>query len=151
MNVAQDRQFMQEALTLAEQAAGRGEVPVGAVLVNDGVIIGRGHNQTIDLHDCSAHAEIVALRDAGARTGRHRFPEATLYCTLEPCAMCAGAMLHARIERLVFAVDDPRAGAAGSVLDVLDHPALNHRVLFSTGVLEDEAGALLKRFFADRR
>ncbi len=151
VNREQDKIFMQEALVLAQQASDRGEVPVGALLVIDGAIVGRGFNQTIALHDCSAHAEILALRDAGAQTGNHRFPGATLYCTLEPCTMCAGAMLHARIERLVYAVDDPKAGAAGSVLDVVDHSALNHRVLVSSGVCESEASGLLKTFFKSRR
>ncbi len=142
---------MQEALALARQAADLGEVPVGAVLVQNGVVAGRGFNQTIEHHDCTAHAEIIALRDAGQQNNDHRFPGATLYCTLEPCVMCAGAMVHARIERLVFAVDDPKAGAAGSVLDVLDHSALNHRVLMSSGVCADESTHLLRQFFAARR
>ncbi|MEM7081265.1 MAG: tRNA adenosine(34) deaminase TadA [Pseudomonadota bacterium] len=151
MDRSDDQRFMREALRLAEHAAREGEIPVGAVLVMDNTIVGRGANQTIALNDCTAHAEIMALRDAGARLNQHRFADATLYCTLEPCAMCAGAMLHARIARLVIAADDPKAGAAGSVLDVLDLPALNHRVLLSSGLMEEEASALLTTFFARRR
>lgn len=151
MNREQDKRFMQEALALAATASRNGEVPVGAVLVQNGKVIGAGYNQTIALNDCSAHAEVVALREAGAATGQHRFVDSTLYCTLEPCAMCAGAMLHARVSRLVFAADDPKAGAAGSVLDLLDHPRLNHRVLLSSGLLEREATELLQTFFQKRR
>ncbi len=151
MSTELDKRFMAEALELAKKAGEHDEIPVGAVLVSSGKIIGRGYNQSIRHHDCSGHAEIVAFRDAGTRTGQHRFPDATLYCTLEPCAMCAGAMLHARIARLVIATDDPKAGAAGSVIDLLDHPSLNHRVLLSTGLFEDKASALLKSFFEVRR
>ncbi len=142
---------MAEALDLARKAAEHDEIPVGAVLVSGEKVIGRGYNQTIRHHDCSGHAEIVAFRDAGNRTGQHRFPDSTMYCTLEPCAMCAGAMLHARIARLVIATDDPKAGAAGSVVDLLDHPSLNHRVLLSTGLCEEAASELLKNFFKVRR
>lgn len=142
---------MRQAIELAQRAADYDEVPVGAVLVHDGTVIGTGFNQTISNNDCSAHAEILALRNAGQHTGQYRFPGSTLYCTLEPCAMCAGAMLHARIERLVIAADDPKAGAAGSVVDLLDDPRLNHRVVLSCGLLEDEAAGILKTFFKQRR
>lgn len=151
MSREQDARFMAEALEQARLAEAASEVPVGAVLVQQGEIIGSGFNRTLKDHDCTAHAELVAFRDAGKRTGQHRFNDATLYCTLEPCAMCAGAMLHARIARLVIAADDPKAGAAGSVVDLLDHPGLNHRVLLSQGLMEAEASELLRRFFAARR
>ena len=148
---ATDTEWMRQALTLARQAAEAGEVPVGAVLVRDNAIIGRGFNQSIALADCSAHAEIQALRDAGRSTGEYRYPEATLYCTLEPCAMCAGALVHARIARLVYAVKDTKTGAAGSVLDLLEVPEFNHRVLGSCGVLADESAQLLTEFFRAKR
>ncbi|MFK8030755.1 MAG: tRNA adenosine(34) deaminase TadA [Gammaproteobacteria bacterium] len=151
MSRDQDVFFMRQAIELAQRAADYDEVPVGAVLVHDGTVIGTGFNQTISNNDCSAHAEILALRNAGQHTGQYRFPGSTLYCTLEPCAMCAGAMLHARIERLVIAADDPKAGAAGSVVDLLDDPRLNHRVVLSCGLLEDEAAGILKTFFKQRR
>jgi len=146
-----DRQFMSRALELAREAAGRGEVPVGAVLVKDGQIIAEASNQPIGLNDPSAHAEILALRRGGECLGNYRLPGTTLYVTLEPCPMCAGAMVHARVARLVFGAADPRTGAAGSVLNIADHPALNHRMAVVTGVCAAEAGQLLKDFFAARR
>jgi len=142
---------MREALQLAEQAAMVNEVPVGAVLVRNDEIIGQGYNQCIALNDCSAHAEIMALRDAGANTKDYRFNDCTLYCTLEPCTMCAGALLHARIARCVYAAEDPAAGAAGSVLDVLDMPEFNHQVQINRGVLAEPAATLLQEFFKVKR
>jgi len=142
---------MQEALRLARQAEVAGEVPVGAVVVKDGVIIGRGFNQPISAHDPTAHAEIMAMREAAHALKNYRLTDAVLYVTLEPCSMCAGAMVHARIKRLVFGAPDPRAGAAGSVFNLLQAPALNHRVAITTGVLIEPCAELLKRFFAERR
>lgn len=139
------------AIRLAREAELAGEVPVGAVLVKDGEVIGRGRNGPVGANDPTAHAEIVALREAARAAGNYRLPGSTLYVTLEPCPMCAGAMVHARIDRLVFATADPRSGAAGSVLDVLDNPALNHRVAAAGGLLEAEARALLQDFFRARR
>ncbi len=148
---AADEAFMREALALAGQAAAAGEVPVGAVLVRDGLVIGRGCNAPIGRHDPSAHAEILALRDAGAGQGNYRLPHTTLYVTLEPCPMCAGAIVHARVARLVFAAPDPRTGAAGSVFSLLDQTALNHQVAVSGGCLAAPAGELLRDFFRARR
>ena len=139
-------------LTLARQAAECGEVPVGAVLVDArGEVLAEGANAVIALNDPTAHAEVVALRAAAERVGNYRLPDSTLYVTLEPCAMCAGALVHARVKRVVFAVEDPKAGACGSVLNVARHDALNHRVEIERGLLEDEAAALLRTFFALRR
>lgn len=153
MNIAAvaDTVWMREALTLARQAEQLGEVPVGAVVVKDGTIIGRGWNHPIAACDPTAHAEIIALREAAASLGNYRLTETVLYVTLEPCAMCAGAMVHARVGRLVFGAADPRAGAAGSVFDIVRAPGLNHRLEVSGGVLAEDCGALLKRFFASRR
>ncbi|MES9972065.1 MAG: tRNA adenosine(34) deaminase TadA [Candidatus Thiodiazotropha sp.] len=147
-----DREFMQQALLLAERAESEGEVPVGAVVVLDGKIIGEGWNQPIGLHDPTAHAEIVALRDAASRTGNYRLPGSTLYVTLEPCPMCAGAIVHARVEQVVYAADDPKGGAAGSVFDLLptDH-RFNHGVAVKGGVLQQRATDLLKDFFRRKR
>lgn len=143
---------MRRALELAQQAqATHTEVPVGAVLVRDGKIIGEGCNRSISTHDPSAHAEIAALRDAGQRIGNYRFPDSTLYVTLEPCVMCAGAIVHARVARVVFAATDPKTGAAGSVFDTLISPLHNHHVDVSSGLCGDEAGALLREFFRQRR
>lgn len=142
---------MREALALAAHAAAAGEVPVGAVVVKDGAIIGRGANQPITAHDPTAHAEVVALRDAGARLGNYRMPGCALYVTLEPCAMCVGAMIHARIARVVYGARDPKTGACGSVVDLPAVATLNHHAAFEGGVLADECGAALKRFFAERR
>jgi len=142
---------MQAALVEAEKGGDTGEVPVGAVVTFDGEIVGSGHNTTITAHDPSGHAEIVALRAAASAKGNHRLPGATLYVTLEPCAMCMGAIAQARISRLVFGAYDPKAGAAGSVIDLTDSPALNHRFETNGGILEDECGELLKEFFASKR
>ncbi len=142
---------MRRALQLAAQAEAEGEVPVGAVLVRDGQCIGEGHNRPIGAHDASAHAEIQALRAAGALAGNYRLPGSTLYVTLEPCVMCAGAIVHARVARVVFAATDPKTGAAGSVFDTLVSPLHNHRVVVQGGLLATEAGELLRRFFRARR
>jgi tRNA(adenine34) deaminase len=143
--------FMQRALWWAEQAAGAGEVPVGAIVVSDGEVIGEGANQPIGSHDPTAHAEIVALRAAARRVGNYRLPGATLYVTIEPCTMCAGALIHARIGTLVFGAREPRAGAVVSTAAVADNAALNHRIVIVEGVLAEDAGALLRRFFRARR
>jgi tRNA(adenine34) deaminase len=146
-----DLTFMKRALELARQAEAAGEVPVGAVIVKDGAIVAEGWNHPIGAHDPTAHAEIVALRAAGAALGTYRLTGTTLYVTLEPCAMCASAMVHARVQRLVYAATDPRAGAAGSVFNIVQHPSLNHRIECTGGVLADECGALLRSFFVARR
>lgn len=146
-----DREAMEAALDEARQAAEAGEVPIGAVAVHDGKIIARGQNSVLRTNDHTAHAEIVALRSAAAALGNYRLNGVTLYVTLEPCAMCAGAMVHARIDRLVYAAADPKAGAAGSVLEVVNHPRLNHQMQVEQGILADEAGELLRSFFRERR
>ncbi len=146
-----DRTFMTRALELARAAEAAGEVPVGCVIVRDGEIVAEGWNRPITTHDPTAHAEMVALRAAAAASDSYRLTGTTLYVTLEPCAMCAGAMVHARVQRLVFAATDPRAGAAGSVFNVVQHPALNHRMECTGGVLAEECGALLRDFFVARR
>jgi tRNA(adenine34) deaminase len=146
-----DELYMREALVLAGAAEGRGEVPVGAVVVQDGEIIGRGCNQPISSHDPSAHAEIVALRDAAARTGNYRLTGCELYVTLEPCMMCAGAIMHARIARLIFGATDPKTGACGSVIDLFAEARLNHHTTVVGGVLATECGARLSSFFSQRR
>jgi tRNA(adenine34) deaminase len=143
--------FMREAIVLAREAASCGEVPVGALVVQHGVIVGRGFNQTILRHDPSAHAEIVALRDAANRLGNYRLPGCELYVTLEPCAMCCGAIMHARIARVVFGASDPKTGAAGSVIDLFGEARLNHHATVETGVLGEACGRLLSDFFAARR
>jgi len=142
---------MRHALAQAEQAAALGEVPVGAVVVVGGRIVGRGCNRPITSADPTAHAEIVALRDAAQVLGNYRLPGSTLYVTLEPCTMCAGALVHARVERLVFGAVEPRSGAVVSTAHVLDNVALNHRVTVVGGVLEEECAQKLQLFFADRR
>jgi tRNA(adenine34) deaminase len=143
---------MDVALGLAREAAALDEVPVGAVVVaHDGVIVGRGFNQPISRHDPSAHAEMLALRDAAARIGNYRLPGCRLFVTLEPCAMCAGAILHARISRVVFGARDPKTGAAGSVIDLFAETRLNHHATISGGVLAEHCSALLSGFFAARR
>ncbi|MES9829441.1 MAG: tRNA adenosine(34) deaminase TadA [Candidatus Thiodiazotropha sp.] len=148
----QDQQFMRQALLLAERAQSQGEVPVGAVVVLEGDIIGEGWNRPIALHDPTAHAEIVALRDAASRMGNYRLPGTTLYVTLEPCPMCAGAIVHARVGRVVFAADDPKGGAAGSVFDLLPtNHRFNHSVTVKGGVLQQRATDLLKDFFRQKR
>jgi tRNA(adenine34) deaminase len=148
---AADETFMRRAIELARVAETTGEVPVGAVLVREGEIIAEGWNQPIGSNDPSAHAEMVALRAAGQALHSYRLVDTTLYVTLEPCPMCAGAMVHARVRRLVFGATDPRAGAAGSVFNVIQHPALNHRIECASGVLEAECSELLRQFFVVRR
>ena len=146
-----DKHWMREALRLADQAENCDEVPVGALVVLEGVVIGRGHNASIARHDPTAHAEIVALRAAATAIGNYRLTGATLYATLEPCPMCAGAIIHARIAHVVYGASDPRAGAAGSVMDVLGHPALNHRPRVTAGVEAVASAKLLTDFFRARR
>jgi tRNA(adenine34) deaminase len=146
-----DLDFMQAALTEARLAAEADEVPIGAVIVREGSVIARGQNRVLRDLDPTAHAEIVALRAAATAIGNYRLLDCTLYVTLEPCAMCAGAMIHARIARLVFAAADPKAGAAGSVLAVLNHPQLNHQMQVEQGVAGDQAAQLLWSFFRERR
>jgi tRNA(adenine34) deaminase len=146
-----DRQFMQQALEQAELAAHAGEVPVGAVLVRDGEVIARAFNQPIAKHDPSAHAEMLALRQAASSEENYRLPGSTLYVTLEPCTMCAGAMLHARIDRVVYGALDPKTGAAGSVLDVFSSKQINHQTTVEGGVMGEECGQLLRDFFKERR
>ena len=143
--------FMREALALAAQAADAGEVPVGAVVVKDGEIIGRGYNRPISSADPTAHAEIVALREAAARLGNYRLTGCDLYVTLEPCVMCVGAMVHARVARIVYGTRDPKTGACGSIVDLPALATFNHHGAFEGGVLAEECGAMLKRFFAERR
>lgn len=149
--VSPDVAFMRRALELARTAAEAGEVPVGAVIVKDGEIVAEGCNRPIGTCDPTAHAEMVALRAAGTALGTYRLVDTTLYVTLEPCAMCASAMVHARVRRLVFGATDPRAGAAGSVFNIVQHAALNHRMESSGGVLAEECGTLLRDFFVARR
>ncbi len=146
-----DFKFMQAALAEARLAAEAGEVPIGAVLTREGEIVARGQNRVLRDVDPTAHAEIVALRAAAAALGNYRLEGCTLYVTLEPCAMCAGAMIHARLVRLVFAAADPKAGAVGSVLTVLNHPQLNHQMEVEQGILGDESAVLLRSFFRERR
>ena len=143
--------WMREALAEAHQALTHGDVPVGAVVVLNGQCIGRGHNRREIDRDPSAHAELIAMREASAVIKHWRLDDATLYCTLEPCTMCAGAMVLARLPRLVYAAADPKAGAAGSVLDILNHTRLNHHVEVESGLLAPEAAALLVNFFAEKR
>ncbi len=142
---------MRAALVLAREAEAAGEIPVGAVVVRDGVVIGRGCNAPILNHDPSAHAEIQALRDAARRLGNYRLPGCELFVTLEPCAMCAGAILHARIARVVYGARDPKTGACGSIMDLFGEPRLNHRTVVQSDVLRDECGTLLSDFFARKR
>jgi len=146
-----DQHWMSVALEQATEAGGRGEVPVGAVLVLDGQSLGQGFNQPISLHDPTAHAEIVALRDAARTLGNYRLPESTLYVTLEPCLMCAGAILQARIKRVVFGARDPKAGAVGSIANLLQNPLTNHQCEVTAGVLADECSRLMSGFFSERR
>jgi tRNA(adenine34) deaminase len=143
--------WMREALVLARLAQERGEVPVGAVVVREGAIVGRGGNAPVAAHDPTAHAEIAALRDAARALGNYRLPDCELYVTLEPCAMCAGAIMHARIRRLVFGASDPKTGACGSVVDLFADRRLNHHATIVGGVAAEECGALLSSFFATRR
>lgn len=148
---ADDGRFMAQALELARQAEAAGEVPVGAVLVKNGQVIAAAHNSPVGQHDPSAHAEIRVLREAGQRLGNYRLPGTTLYVSLEPCPMCAGALVHARVERLVYGAPDLRAGAAGTVFDIVRSPALNHRLEVEGGVEGEAAAALLQDFFRARR
>jgi tRNA(Arg) A34 adenosine deaminase TadA len=147
----EDLDSLRAAIAEAQKAEANGEVPVGAVVVHEGVIIGRGQNRVLRDSDPTAHAEIVALREAGLHLRNYRLEDCTLYATLEPCAMCAGAILHARITRLVYAAPDPKAGACGSVLSVLNHPQLNHKVEVTSGLLAEECGLMLTNFFLERR
>lgn len=142
---------MQLALQLAQAAAQAGEVPVGAIIVKDGVVIGRGGNMPIGNHDPTAHAEIVAMREAAKHLGNYRLVDCTLYVTLEPCAMCCGAIQHARIARLVYGASDPKTGACGSVINIMAEPKLNHHTEVINGVLAEECGAVLTEFFRQRR
>jgi len=146
-----DEDFMRDALALAQQAAAAGEVPVGAVVVTGGEVIGRGYNCPISGKDATAHAEIVALRDASARIGNYRLTGCDLYVTLEPCAMCAGAIMHARVARVVYGAPDPKGGACGSVVNLFAEERLNHHATVVGGVLSADAGNLLRQFFAARR
>ncbi|MBV8114367.1 MAG: tRNA adenosine(34) deaminase TadA [Silvibacterium sp.] len=146
-----DSGFMREALAEAQAAGYAGEVPIGAVAVLKGAIVGRGQNRVLRDLDPTAHAEIVAMREAARTLGNYRLVDCELFVTLEPCAMCAGAMIHARLKRLIYGARDPKAGAVGSVLDVLNHPRLNHQMEVTDGVLNEECGELLREFFRQRR
>ena len=146
-----DNDFMQVALELAQQAAAAGEVPVGAIVVKQGAIIGRGSNAPITTHDPTAHAEIRAMRDAAQHLGNYRLVDCTLYVTLEPCAMCSGAIQHARIAKLIYGASDPKTGACGSVVNLMAEPRLNHHTETSGGILAEQCGALLSSFFSARR
>ncbi|PHS33074.1 MAG: tRNA adenosine(34) deaminase TadA [Methylophaga sp.] len=146
-----DEYWMEKALVLAEQAQQQGEVPVGAIIVRDDTIIGQGWNQPIINNDPTAHAEIQALRAASKNAANYRLPDATLYATLEPCVMCAGAIIHARIKRLVFAATEPKTGAAGSCFDIFNTPQLNHHVKCEHGILAEQSSELLRTFFRSRR
>lgn len=148
---ANDAKWMHHALSLAEQARDKGEVPVGAVLIKDNTMLGEGFNAPISQHDVSAHAEIQAIRQACSYTKNYRLPDTTLYVTLEPCTMCAGAIVHARIARVVIAAKEPRAGAAGSVLNVLQNEQLNHQCKTEFGLLSEDSAMMLKTFFKVRR
>jgi len=148
----EDTEFMRRALILAQQAEHHGEVPVGAVIVVGGDVVGEGFNQPIGLHDPTSHAEVMALRDAATRLQNYRLPGSTLYVTLEPCPMCAGAIIHARVERVVFAAPDPRSGAAGSMFDLLpSDQRFNHSTACEGGLLAEESAAMLRAFFRARR
>ena len=146
-----DQQYMRMAIEQAQLAAQAGEVPVGAVLVRDGKVIAKAFNQPIANHDPSAHAEILALREAALTEENYRIPGSTLYVTLEPCAMCSGALLHARIDRVVYGAPDPRTGAAGSVLDLFSSKQINHQTSVQGGIMSEECGQLLRDFFKGRR
>jgi tRNA(adenine34) deaminase len=146
-----DELWMEEALRCAQRALEGGEVPVGAVVVYDGRIVGRGWNQNITDSDPTAHAEVIALREAGANLGNHRLGACDLFATIEPCAMCAGALVHARVRRLIYGADDPKAGAVHSVIQVLNHPGLNHKVEICGGVLAGKCAEILQEFFRNKR
>jgi tRNA(adenine34) deaminase len=149
--ISTDELFMEEALRAAQRALEAGEVPVGAIVVCGGKIVGRGSNRNIADSDPSAHAEIVALREAGAALGNHRLEDCELFVTIEPCAMCAGALVQARLKRLIYGADDPKAGAIHSVMQVLNHPSLNHRMEIRAGVLAGRSAEVLQEFFRSRR
>ena len=151
MRSRDDESWMEQALEQARMAAQAGEVPVGALVIKDGKIIGLGHNRNLLDHDPAAHAEIVALRQAAARLGNHRLTGCEMFVTIEPCAMCAGALVHARLARLVYGTSDPKAGAAGSVLQVLNHPGLNHKMEVRSGVLAEKCSEILQKFFREKR
>src|SRR6266705_5287147 len=151
MYLGSDAVYMDLALVEAKKADGAGEVPVGAVIVSNDAVIGRGFNQPISAKDPTAHAEIIALREAARNLGNYRLSGVTMYCTVEPCVMCAGAMIHARIARLVFGAPEPKAGSAGSIYNVLTDPRLNHRVEVLSGIRQDECASLLRDFFQRRR
>ncbi|MGA3350597.1 MAG: tRNA adenosine(34) deaminase TadA [Candidatus Sulfotelmatobacter sp.] len=151
MTTPNDELWMEEALRSAQRALEAGEVPVGAVVVLEQQIVGRGWNRNIGEHDPTAHAEIVALREAGITVGNHRLADCDLFVTIEPCAMCAGAMVHARIKRLIYGADDVKAGAVRSVMQLLDHPKLNHRIDVCSGVLAGRCAEVLQEFFRRRR
>jgi len=146
-----DELWMEEALRAAQRALAIGEVPVGAVVVRNGNIVGRGWNRSLADHDPTAHAEVIALREAGATIGNHRLGDCELFVTIEPCAMCAGALVHARIKRLVYGAHDPKAGAVHSVMQVVNHPQLNHQTEVRGGVLAGRSAELLQEFFRNRR
>jgi tRNA(adenine34) deaminase len=146
-----DELWMEEALRCAQRGLELGEVPVGAVVVRDGEIVGRGWNRNIADSDPTAHAEIIALREAGATVGNHRLGDCELFATIEPCPMCAGALVHARVRRLIYGSDDPKAGAVRSVMQVLNHPQLNHKIEVRGGVLSGRSAELLQTFFKNRR
>ena len=146
-----DERFMDLAIEEAKKAHAAGEVPVGAVIVSEGVVVARAFNRPIGLHDPTAHAEITAMREVCSQQANYRLSNATMYCTVEPCMMCAGAMIHARLQRLVFGTSDPKAGAAGALYNVLTDPRLNHRVEVVSGIREETCAALLRDFFAQRR
>jgi tRNA(adenine34) deaminase len=146
-----DAESLSLALDQARAAAAAGEVPVGAIVVENGIVVGRGQNRVLRDLDPTAHAEIVAIREAALAVGNYRLAGCELFVTLEPCAMCAGAMIHARLGRLIYAAADPKAGAVGSVLQVLNHPRLNHQMLVTSGELAEESGELLRSFFRGRR
>jgi tRNA(adenine34) deaminase len=148
---ASDELWMQEALRSAQRALEAGEVPIGAVVVCDGQIVGRGWNRNITDSDPTAHAETLALREAGAAVGNHRLGDCELFVTIEPCAMCAGALMHARIKRLIYGADDPKAGAVHSVMQVVNHPQLNHQMEVRGGVLAGRCAEMLHAFFRERR
>jgi tRNA(adenine34) deaminase len=151
MPVRADELWMEEALREARRAEALGEVPVGAVIVCDGTIVARAGNRNLIDNDPTGHAEILALRQAGAAIGNHRLLDCEIFVTIEPCAMCAGALVHARLKRVVYGADDPKAGAAGSVLEVLNHPQLNHRVEITRGILASRCMDLLQAFFRRKR
>lgn len=151
MRFEEDAAWMELALEQAGLAAAAGEVPVGALVIKDGEILGRGHNHNLRQNDPTAHAEIVALRQAAIRMGTHRLAGCVMFATIEPCSMCAGALVHARMARLVYGASDPKAGAAGSVLQVLNHPSLNHKMEVTAGVLAGKCSEILQEFFRRKR